>query len=332
MPKDARGVGGARTRHGKEPHAATRGGTGVVTCVRVVRPRDATVVLALVRDRAIAARLSEALGARTGTGDRATVRSVTHVADLHDALAGGAYALVVVEPRDADDVPTEEAVRALRARHPHVPVVGHVTARPGMSADVLALARAGIHELVIAGIDDVGHTLRGLLARASRRAMAERVLADVMPLVPIAALPVLRYCLEHTSAAPDVPALARALNVSRQTLAARLRGAGLPGPHALSVWCRLLLAAELIVGDGRTVEQVATTLDFASANAFRNMLRRYADLGPADLRRDGGLGVRAAFHAALQGQPVGATVHGVAVHGASVHAGVGPRDDGFGAG
>lgn len=289
---------------------ATRVGAGFVTDVAFCpTAREAPVVLALVRDRAVVARLSEALGVRAGAAGGATVRSVTHVADLHDALGARTYALVVVEPRDAGGVPTGEAIRALRARHPHVPVIGHVVARPGMSADVLALAHAGIHELVVAGIDDVGHTLRGLLARASRRATAERVLADVMPLVPIAALPVLRYCLEHTSAAPDVPALARALNVSRQTLAARMRSAGLPGPRALAVWCRLLLAAELLVGEGRTVEQVATTLDFASANALRNLLRRYADLGAADLRRDGGAGVRTAFHAALQGRRVGHAVH-----------------------
>ena len=144
-----------------------------------------------------------------------------------------------------------------------------------------------------------------------------------MPLVPIAALPVLRYCLEHPTTAPDVPVLARALGVSRQTLAARLRAAGLPGPRALSIWCRLLLAAELLAGEGRTVDQVALTLDFASANAFRNLLRRYADLGPGDLRRDRGAGLRQAFRDALEGRPRGGK--GDAVPAA---VGAGDEDDG----
>ncbi len=302
---------------------------------------EAPVALALVRDRGAGARLAEALRQRgPGTPVEATLRVVSRVAELRDALAARTYVLVVVEPRDADGVPTEEAVRALRARHPDVPVVGHVAAQPGMSADVLALARAGVHELVVAGIDDVAHTLRTALASAGRRSTAERVLADVMPLVPVAALPVLRYSLEHATAAPDVPALARALGVSRQTLAARMRQAGLPGPRALSIWCRLLLAAELLAGEGRPVDEVALTLDFASANAFRNLLRRYADLGPSQVRRDRGASLRAAFHDALTGRrahteaanDAPATLRSAANRGdadAAVHAGVGADEVGL---
>jgi AraC-like DNA-binding protein len=268
--------------------------------VRAERP----AVLALVRDRDAAARVTEALrpgvpGAPPQAG--AAVRCVTHVRALAEALAARPYALVIVEARDADGVPTEEAVRALRARHPDVPVVGHATARVGLSGDALALARAGVHELVIAGIDDVPAMLRAALARAARRSSAERILAGLAGLVPDDALPLVRYCLEHAAAAPTVPEVARALGVSRQTLAARLRGAGLPAPRELATWCRLLLAADLLAGDGRTVDQVALTLDFPSSNAFRNVLRRHAGLGPADLRRSGGAPLLAAFRAALTG-------------------------------
>ncbi len=273
------------------------------------RAPEPPVVLALVRERAAAARLADAL--RSGVpsalvgrdaGAPAQLRVVTRVAELRDALDARAYALVVVEPRDADDVSTEEAVRALRARHPDLPVVGQVAYRRGMSPEILALARAGIHELIVADVDDAAHVLRTTLARAARRSVAERVLADVLPLVPLAALPVLRYTLEHATDAPDVPALARALGVTRQTLAARLRAAGLPGPRTLSIWSRLLLAGELLAGEGRAVDHVALALDFASANAFRNLLRRYADLGPGDVRRDRGAALRAAFCDAIAGR------------------------------
>ncbi len=307
--------------------------TSVTSLTYVPIRRETPAVLALVRERAAAARLAEALRAGAPGGAQAgmpyagaTLRVVTHIAELHDALAARPYAMIVVEPRDADGVPTEEAIRALRARYPELPVVGHVAAQPGASPDVLALARAGIHELIMAGLDDVAHVLRNTLARAVRRSTAERVLTGVMPLVPPAAVPVLRYCLEHATAAPDVPALARALGVSRQTLATRMRAAGLPGPRALSVWCRLLIAAELLAGDGRSVDQVALTLDFPSANAFRNLLRRYADLGPADLRRDHGAALRAAFHDALAGRrPHPAD----ALDAVGVHATVGADEDGL---
>ena len=81
-----------------------------------------------------------------------------------------------------------------------------------------------------------------------------------------------------------------------------------------------------MAGEGRTVDQVALTLDFASANAFRNLLRRYADLGPADVRRDRGAGLRAAFHDALTGRRPHPAEPAEA---AGVHATVGAGDDGL---
>lgn len=264
------------------------------------------VVLALLRDRGALARVTDALRSAAAAGEpTAVVRSVTTVAAFLAAVAERAYALVVVEAHDADGVSTAEAVRVLRERHPAVPVLGHAVARAGMSTDVMALVRAGVHELVVAGVDDVAATLRAALARTGRRASAEGVLREVAAGVPAGVLPALRYALEHADAAPSVPELARALGVSRQALAARLRAAGLPGPRALLAWCRLLLAAELLAAGGRTVDYVALELDFPSANGFRNVLRRYAGVGPADVRRDGGAAVRAAFRDALRGERVG---------------------------
>lgn len=270
-------------------------------------------VLALLRDRDAAARVTDALrpgvpGAPPQAG--AAVRCVTHVRALADALAARPYTLVVVDARDADGIATEEAVRALRSRYPDVTVVGHVAARAGVSADALALVRAGVHELVIAGIDDAATALRAALARAARRSSAERIFGRLAELVPADAQPLVRYCLEHAATALSVPELAAALGVSRQTLAARLRAAHLPAPRELAAWCRLLLAADLLAA-GRTVDQVALTLDYPSANAFRNLLRRYAGVGPAELRGDGSDGLLVAFRHTLAGRartaaPVGA--------------------------
>jgi AraC-like DNA-binding protein len=259
-------------------------------------------VLALLRDRDAAARVAEALrpgvpGAPPHAG--ASVRMVATVRAFTQALADRPYALAVVDARDGEGVATEETVRAVRVRYPDLPVVGHAVARVGLSADAIALVRAGVHELVISGIDDAAAAFRAALVRATRRSAAERILAAVARTVPAEALPLVRYCLEHAAAAPSVPEIARALGVSRQTLSARLRAADLPGPRALAVWCRLLLAADLLAGGGRTVDQAALTFDFPSANAFRNTLRRHAGVGPADLRRLGSAGLLAAFRDAL---------------------------------
>ena len=267
-------------------------------------------VLALLRDREVIARLTEALrpgkpGAPPHAG--AVVRCVDRVEELVGALEARPFALVVVEARDADGVATAEAVRAVRARHPALVVVGYARLRSGMSSDVLALARAGVHELVVGGVDDVVVALRAALGSAAHRWTAERVLAELESLVAPVAVPLLRYCLEHAGQAPSVTDLARALGTSRQTLAARLRGAGLPSPRELAVWCRLLLAAQLLAGSGRPVDEVALTLDFPSGNGFRNTLRRHTGLGPSDVRHGGIEVVLAAFRATLSGQPTRAT-------------------------
>jgi AraC-like DNA-binding protein len=259
-------------------------------------------VLALLRDREVIARLTEALrpgkpGAPPHAG--ATVRCVERVGDLLAGLEARPYALAVVEARDADGIATAEAVRELRERHPSLVVVGYTRVRSGMSSDVLALARAGVHELVVGGVDDVVVALRAALGSAAHRWTADRVLAELQAIVAPVAVPLLRYCLEHAGRAPTVSELARALGTSRQTLAARLRAAELPSPRELAVWCRLLLAAQLLSASGRPVDEVALTLDFPSGNGFRNTLRRHTGLGPADVRRGGVAVVLDAFRAAL---------------------------------
>jgi AraC-like DNA-binding protein len=247
-------------------------------------------VLALLRDREGVARLTEALrpgklGAPPHAG--AAVRCVDRIDELLEALAARPYALVVADARDADGVSTAEAIRIVRDRFPAVVVVGYARVKPGMSADVLALARAGVHELVVGGVDDMVAALRTALGSAAHRWTADRLVTELAEVVGPIALPLLRYCLEQPDRAPTVPDIARALGTSRQTLSARLRAVGLPSPRDLAVWCRLLLAAQLLATSGRTVDEVALTLDFPSANGLRNMLRRHSGFGIAEARAGG---------------------------------------------
>ena len=222
-------------------------------------------------------------------GSLAEIDFFERVSDLLAALARHRMAAVIVQPCDRDGTRTEEAVRAIRAGYPSVAVIAYLPPGGACSADILALARAGIHGLVLRGVDDVGVALRAALASAARRSIAERVLREVAPFVAPGAVPVLRYCLEHAANAPTVVEVARALGVHRKTLVNRMCGAALPAPRALLAWCRLLLAADVLEDHARPVEQVALALDFPSGTAFRNMLRRYTGLGPRDVRENGGL-------------------------------------------
>jgi len=72
-----------------------------------------------------------------------------------------------------------------------------------------------------------------------------------------------------------------------------------PAPSILITWCRLIIAAHLLEMRGDSVERVALALDYPSATALRNTLRRYCGCRPADLRSGGMESLVAAFTAVL---------------------------------
>jgi AraC-like DNA-binding protein len=259
-------------------------------------------VLALLCDREAVARFSAALrqGVPGAVAAGTELTRVERVGALRDALAKRPYSVVVVEPRDADRVPTDETIRAIRAAHPGVVIVGYAT-KSDLSSAILGFARAGVDELVVASLDDGGSALRSALTSAVRRSGADRLLEEVSALVPESFRPLVRFCFERAAEAPDVPSVARALGVSRQALVERARRAGLPAPRELLTWCRLLVAAQLLADWGGAVDQVAIELDFPSGNGLRNALRRYAGASVREVREGGATTLLAAFREALAG-------------------------------
>ena len=86
----------------------------------------------------------------------------------------------------------------------------------------------------------------------------------------------------------------------RRTLVNRMQASRLPPPSELWAWSRVLLAARYLEMPGRSVEWVASSVGYPSANALRNALKRHAHLVPGDLRLDGGFArVTLAFRGAL---------------------------------
>ena len=263
----------------------------------------AAAVAVLPTDRLVEARISDAVRAsrRAEVTAQGGIVSFPTAEQLRAALAARPFVLLVTGPRDVHGATTEGAIRAIRTGFPSLPVVGYVYSRPGVSADVLALARAGVHELVMHGVDDVGVTLQSIFANALRRTVVERVEAQLRERLPAQLLPFVRYCLTQLDAAPTVPAIARALGVHRKTLVNWMRAAHVPPPRIMATWCRLLVAASLLEDPARSIEQVALSLDFPSGNAFRNVLRRYSGMGPSEVRAAGGMAALVErFSAALQ--------------------------------
>jgi AraC-like DNA-binding protein len=250
-------------------------------------PRDtgataARTIAALVFDAETLARLRDAAGRRFLV---AACESWDAVVAL---IAGGRAAAVLTEPRDRGNVSIAPRVRLLREGYPSIPVIGYIRGSRTISRDILDLARAGVNELVHAGFDDVGVAFRAALASASASCIAERLLSELSPAIPPAVWGLVAFCVERANAPLSVRELAHAFAVDPRTVERRFRESGMPSPREVIGWARLLLASTLLEDAGRPLEQVAYTLDFPSGAALRNMLRRYTDLRPQELRENGG--------------------------------------------
>ena len=239
-------------------------------------------VVALVSDRVARARVTEALR------ERGEVQFFDRTTDVWDAVVEGRARVVLVEPTDVGGRSTTPLIASLRMGFPNVPVIAYCDPRSVTSAQILDMARAGVNELVMRGVDDVRLALMAALDGAERHCAAERVVAMLGPRLPESIAPIVRFFLHNAARPVTVEDAAAALGVHRKTLFTRLAAAGYPPPSVLASWCRLLLASKLLEDPGRPIERVALDLDFSSGTALRNMLRRYTGLTPVEVRaRDG---------------------------------------------
>jgi AraC-like DNA-binding protein len=272
--------------------AVTRGGSSFA---EVASP---TRVLALVSDQSDRARLRGAV--------RRSIEFVFH-AEVHDVLvalrtSAVSPTAVLLEPRDAQGRPSAGLARQVLMLFPGVPVIGYCRAGVEHSQEILDLANAGVHELLFKHDDDADATIRTVVASAHQACAGEVVFAAVAKLIPARLQPMVRYCLMYPATARSVNAVAHALGIHRKTLVNHCTAAHLPPPGALVSWCQLLLAAHYLGRGSATVESIAQQLEFPSATALRNLLKRYTRLRPQDVRAAGGLRVVVdVFARALEG-------------------------------
>jgi AraC-like DNA-binding protein len=254
-------------------------------------PVRSDFVVLLVRDRVVAQRLTAAFRPLP-------VQALFSVADLHWAMAqrAGDVACVLAEARDMEHEPVGPALSALIQRYPGVPVLGYCGTGARHAADLRDLARAGVHELVFADVDDYPALLRAKLSRGEEARAAAAVLRGIDAYLPPLLRSLVEYCVQFPRDSHDIARIAKALGVHRKTLVNWCRRAQVPPPSTLITWVRLLLAAELLRSPGQAVERVANTLEFASPTSFRNQCRRYLGMRPTELRTPEG---RAAAYCAF---------------------------------
>jgi AraC-like DNA-binding protein len=243
-------------------------------------------VVALVSGRRERSRVQEALR------DRMRVEFASTLEEMRVLARGvddGTLLAVLVEARDADGAPTSALVRVLVAERPSIPVVAICEAGAGLSRDLLDLAQAGTHEVVIRGLGDDGHALRHAIETGQRTSAGARTMAMLAPSMPTELRAMVELCVYYPEEAKTVTRVARALGVHRKTLVNHCTRAGFPPPGVVINWCRVLHAAVLLSTTARPVDQIARMLAFPSPSAFRNLFRRYAGAIPSDVRDAVGL-------------------------------------------
>ena len=235
-------------------------------------------VVALVREAEEQARLR---GALRGVGALVPCASPNEVLA---ALSEGS-ALAVVVPAYGPAMNGAIALtRALRARHPTVPVLIYYDAKHTNPRDLLAFFQAGAAEIVQRGGDDFRRIFATVLSTAGHRVAARRVMDELQPVLPKQARPLLEFLLEKADTPLSIEEAASAVGIARRTLEKRLAKLGYPAPETLIGWCRLLLAAHLLEDQGRTFDEVALELSFPSGMALRSMLKRYTGVSGREAR------------------------------------------------
>ena len=194
---------------------------------------------------------------------------------------------VVVFDLYADGRADFERVRQLRGRVPRAALVAYVDMTRERAKDMFDAGRCGIDVLVIAEETDTPTLLAALLDQAEARSVSNLLtphLAGFRSVVRDAVM--LSVTRAHERLTPD--SLARLIAVSRRLLSKRLEGAGLPPPHQLTTWGRLIVAASMLEDGSRSADGVASALDFPSGSAFRNSCQRYLCCTPHQIRLRGG--------------------------------------------
>ena len=198
--------------------------------------------------------------------------------------------IVLAEPCDADGIETETLLMHVLHRHPSVATVAVTSRTRGDPDHLLRVARCGVHALLFEEDARAPLVVRRTLNEAATRCRNQHVWNEIAPLTDDRVRPIVDYGLRHANEALTVDRVARALGLHRKTLAERCSLSGTLPPQQVLGWCRLLAAAVLLEDRRRRVEHVAFELDFPSGAAFRNLLKRYTGMSPAELRAKGTIG------------------------------------------
>ncbi|MBM4183539.1 MAG: D-alanyl-D-alanine carboxypeptidase/D-alanyl-D-alanine-endopeptidase [Gemmatimonadetes bacterium] len=188
------------------------------------------------------------------------------------------------------------------ADHPNRHIAAREIARlrdeqPGLAViacveEGYALAYYDLGGLGVAGIVAAGAqapAVRSIVDRALATARADGIARGLEGRFASPGTVAIGWAVEHAGPDTSVEKLAAALGHTPRSLRQALEDAGLPGPTRVLLWGRLLLAGARLGRDGRTVEDVAFSLGYATATSLARAMKSQTGLTPREISEHGGM-------------------------------------------
>lgn len=156
--------------------------------------------------------------------------------EVERELTGRLYAGLLIGRFHKDGTSCIDFVQRVRRKFPSVAIVLYSVPAPSLFHEIVDFSRAGIDEVVLRGADDMRRILARTVAMAAEAALVHQAMAVLEPLLTPNVQRLVRACLAQSDGHIGVASLARALRVTRKTLANWCRDASTPSPEAMVGW------------------------------------------------------------------------------------------------
>lgn len=171
--------------------------------------------------------------------------------------------VVIVDPADRRCAPARDRLGELFARHPAVPALFYTSLTSEAIIAVAPLLRDGLHELLIAGVEDQPGALRARIERLGLRRAAANLLAAIEPAMH-RLTPGIARAVQHLLASPrdvrSVADLAATAATTPRHLARVVLRAGLARPRDLVMVARATFVHHAVRTEGRSMRAAARAL------------------------------------------------------------------------
>jgi D-alanyl-D-alanine carboxypeptidase/D-alanyl-D-alanine-endopeptidase (penicillin-binding protein 4) len=233
----------------------------------------------LQADARVVARLTEAV-----SGDHEVV-PCSSWDTLERVLGRGSFDGCLVDADQPNRLVASRKIEQLRRDHPGLAVIACV--QHGYALGYFDLGGLGVAGILETGAEPPA--IRAVVDKALATARADGIARGLEGRFASPGPDAIGWAVEHAGPDTTVEKLAAALGHTPRGLRQALEEAGLPGPTRVLLWGRLLLAGARLGSDGRTVEDVAFSLGYATATSLSRAMKSQTGLTPSEISERGGM-------------------------------------------